>query len=654
MTYRFILVLLLLLAYSKNYAQEVIPLYDGKPPGSEDWSWSEQTSTENLFRTEVVYNVSQPTLTAYLPPKEAANGTAVIIAPGGAFHILSIKSEGRDVARWLNSQGVAAFVLKYRVVRSMTDDPVQELTAKMQDFEELDKVNAPVVKLATQDGLKAMEYVRNNAQTLNVDPDRIGFMGFSAGATLTMSVVYNAEEKNRPNFVAPIYAYEPGIYGSEIPEVKTPIFLAVAGDDQLGMMPYSINIYRKWFDAGQPAELHIYEKGGHGFGMRRNGLPTDSWYKRLEDWMEMHELLPPPAAPAGPFQRIPTPNDTLQSIRVMADGQVRFSIYAPEAESVTVSGDFPGGFPALALQQDFNGVWSAVTPSAVPPDLYSYDFRVDGLKVLDPKNPQYKESENGLSNVITIPGDEADYLAIKDVPHGKVEMVWFPSPVTGNTGRLHVYTPPGYEKMTEQLPVLYLQHGGGDNDASWTTVGKANFILDNLLAEGKIKPMVVVMPMGHPTSGFFMEAGTDKDPYYAQLFQDIIPYIESHYRVSADPADRAYAGLSMGGLQALNIALFHPEKFGYVLPLSTGYFPPQLKELEAKYSQQLRNPAINKLRLFWISMGGEQDIAYQNGQNTLALLDKYGIKYQTNDYPAGHTFLTWRHDLLTFAPLLFR
>lgn len=219
---------------------------------------------------------------------------------------------------------------------------------------------------------------------------------------------------------------------------------------------------------------------------------------------------------------------------------------------------------------------------------------------------------------------------------------------------MHIYTPPGYEKMKNKLPVLYLQHGGGDNDAAWTTAGRANFILDNLLAEGKIIPMVVVMPMGHPAPGFHMEPGVDADPYYKQLFTDIIPYVELHYNVSAKREDRAFAGLSMGGIQALNIALFAPEKFSYVLPLSTGYFPQQLKSLEEKNSSALKNPQINKLKLFWIAMGGEKDIAYQNGKNVNALLDKYGIHYVTNSYPAGHTFITWRHNLYEFAPLLFR
>ena len=356
---------------------------------------------------------------------------------------------------------------------------------------------------------------------------------------------------------------------------------------------------------------------------------------------------------AQPFRGNPTPNDTLHSVRVLSDNAVVLSIYAPKASDVSVSGDFPAGFPALKLTKGDNSIWS-VRLDSLTPDVYTYDFTIDGVKTFDPKNPVYKEGENGLSNLFELPGKEEGYCAIKNVPHGKVETVWFASPTLGNTGRMHVYTPPGYEKMNNKLPVLYLQHGGGDNDAAWTTAGRANFIMDNLLAEGKIKPMIVVMPMGHPAPGFHMEPGINADPYYKQLFNDIIPYIESHYNVSGKREDRAFAGLSMGGIQALNIGLFSPEKFSYVLPLSTGYFPDQLKALETNYSTALKNPEINKLKLFWIAMGGEKDIAYANGKNVLALFDKYGIHYTTSTYPAGHTFITWRHNLYEFAPLLFK
>jgi lysophospholipase L1-like esterase/dienelactone hydrolase len=272
-------------------AQQVIKLYDGKPKGSENWTWSEQTSTKNLFNTEVVYNVVEPSITAYLPPKDLATGTAIIVAPGGAFHTLSINSEGVDVAKWLNSKGIAAFVLKYRVARSFTEDPIKEIMGKMQNFKTLDEENAPIVPLAMTDGLTAVKYVRDHAKEMDIDPNKIGFMGFSAGGTLTMSVVYNGTDENRPNFVAPIYAYEPAIIGSTVPTAKTPIFVAVAGDDQLGMMPMSINIYKKWFDAKQASELHVYQKGGHGFGMRKQNLPTDTWYERFGEWLKLQGYL---------------------------------------------------------------------------------------------------------------------------------------------------------------------------------------------------------------------------------------------------------------------------------------------------------------------------------------------------------------------------
>lgn len=282
--------LLLFLSLQSLYAQEVIKLYDGVAPGSENATWSEQVSTQNMFKTEVVYNVSDPSLIAYFPPKHLTTGTAVIIAPGGSFHTLSINSEGKDVAKWLNSKGIAAFVLKYRVAPSFTDDPVKEIMNKMGDPKTLDIENAPYVKLATQDGIKAMEYVREHASEMKIDPNKIGFMGFSAGGTLAMSVAYSAPQSSKPNFLAPIYAYQPAVLGSEIPLTKTPIFITVAGDDELNMMPMSISIYKKWFDAGQPSELHIYEKGGHGFGMHTQKLPVDTWYKRFDDWLWTHGL----------------------------------------------------------------------------------------------------------------------------------------------------------------------------------------------------------------------------------------------------------------------------------------------------------------------------------------------------------------------------
>jgi enterochelin esterase family protein len=347
------------------------------------------------------------------------------------------------------------------------------------------------------------------------------------------------------------------------------------------------------------------------------------------------------------------PGDTLQSVRISGDRSVVLSIYAPKASEVTVTGDFRQDNRPLSLSKGADGVWSVMIKD-LRPDIYSYDFRVDGIQTYDQRNSDLIEMENNLSNIFEVPGPEGDYCAIKPVPHGNVIKNWMHSNTLKKTIRFHVYTPPGYEKMREKLPVLYLQHGGGANDATWLTIGRANFILDNLLAEGRIKPFVVVMPMGHPTPGMHFDLGLGGDKYYQILFNEIMPYVETNYNVSDKRYDKAYSGLSMGGLQALNIALFAPEKFGYVLPLSTGYFPPQVKELEEKHATALQNPEINKLKLFWIAMGGETDIAYQNGNNVNAVFDKYGIKYTKATYPAGHTYITWRHNLHTFAPLLFK
>ena len=184
--------------------QQVVKLYEQKPSESSHWTWEEDSSATNLWNTKVVYNVVDPTLQIYLPPYYLANGTAVIVAPGGAFHTLSIDNEGRKVAEWLNSKGVAAFVLKYRLARSYTDDPVSELMAKMANLVELEKVTDSVVPLAMKDGLTAIEYVRNHASDFEVDSNKIGIMGFSAGATLAMSVAYNGSDRNKPNFVVPV------------------------------------------------------------------------------------------------------------------------------------------------------------------------------------------------------------------------------------------------------------------------------------------------------------------------------------------------------------------------------------------------------------------------------------------------------------------
>jgi len=288
-----LLALFLICLNSAANSQKVIPLYNGRPPGSENWNWDERENAKNIWNTRVVYNVAQPTLTAYLPPEANATGTAVIIAPGGAFHTLSIDSEGIDVAKWLNTKGVAAFVLKYRVVHMDTDDPIGTLMKKMGNFKKLDEENDSVVTMAVADGLKAIEHVRSHAAEYNVNPKRIGFMGFSAGGTVTMGTVFNSNAANRPDFAAPVYAYMNALKNQTIPADAPPLFICAATDDQLGLASHSSNLYNAWIGAKKEAELHMYVKGGHGFGMRKMDNPTETWIERFGDWLDVHGLLWP-------------------------------------------------------------------------------------------------------------------------------------------------------------------------------------------------------------------------------------------------------------------------------------------------------------------------------------------------------------------------
>jgi acetyl esterase/lipase len=281
--------ILCLFCMSVSAQNKVVRLYEGPAPGSENWKQQEKENNNNAWQTRIVYNVAQPTLTVFPPdPAEEANGTAVVIAPGGAFHALSIDSEGFDVARWLNSKGVTCFVLKYRLVESKTDDPVKELQAKgPKGIQEA----APVILLAAADGLKAVEHVRSRAKEYNVNPDRVGIIGFSAGGTVAASVAYNYTAASRPNFVAPIYLYyAPGLK-KDVPADAPPMFILAATDDQLGLAPHSISLYNDWTAAKKPAELHLYSKGGHGFGMRKQNLPSDGWISLFADWLGAQGLL---------------------------------------------------------------------------------------------------------------------------------------------------------------------------------------------------------------------------------------------------------------------------------------------------------------------------------------------------------------------------
>lgn len=270
---------------------EIIPLWPPSVSGSADRTQLEQEMSAPppiSFRT--VRNVTQPTLTVLLPHPSVAIGTAVIICPGGAFHSLAIDHEGMDVARWLSTRGVAAFVLKYRLLPTeVSDEDFQRRVEEtLSDLNKMREVTRQIGPLAIADGQQAMKVVRQRASTWSIDPNRIGIMGFSAGGRVTIGVALEHDADSRPNFAAPIY----GALWEDItvPADAPPLFMALANDDELAVEP-GLALYSAWRAAGHPVELHIYAQGGHGFGMRKQGLPADHWIDRFGEWLQIQGFL---------------------------------------------------------------------------------------------------------------------------------------------------------------------------------------------------------------------------------------------------------------------------------------------------------------------------------------------------------------------------
>ncbi|HPF52422.1 MAG TPA: alpha/beta hydrolase-fold protein [Draconibacterium sp.] len=349
------------------------------------------------------------------------------------------------------------------------------------------------------------------------------------------------------------------------------------------------------------------------------------------------------AVQAQMFNRTPTPNDTLHSTKVLANGDVVFRIYAPNAKDVTIGGDIVPWGTKLESKKAENGVWTITVPR-VKTGTYRYNFVVDGVKVYDPKAPEaYKTS----ALVDVLPNGEKEFFALReDVPHGAVSAIQYYSKTTKTMRNMQVWTPPGYNAKNNKLPVFYLIHGGGDSELAWPGVGRAGIIMDNLLAEGKCKDMIVVMPDG----------GMDVALFVQDFVNDLIPYIESNYNVYKDADHRALAGLSMGGLDVLESFMARPDMFAYINVMSSGWFADN-KEMYEKGDKRLAEiaPTLNKTVKYLIfTQGGPEDIAYANGKEMLKVFDKNGIKYDFSEMPGGHTWPVWRNDLKNFAPKLFK
>ncbi len=334
-----------------------------------------------------------------------------------------------------------------------------------------------------------------------------------------------------------------------------------------------------------------------------------------------------------------SPNDSLVSFQVNDDGSATFRLFAPEAKKVELGGDIR----AEKIERADNGVWRLTTHQNIPPSVYRYFFNVDGMRVNDPKNPMVADFR---PMVEIVPKGDTLFWQKKEVPHGLMSMVYYDSDVTNSTRRMFVWTPPGYFSKKEKLPVLYLIHGGGDNDTNWPGQGKAGWILDNLFAEGKIEPMVVVMPDG----------SISVDVFARDLATNIVPYIEANFSVHTDAAHRALAGLSMGGLEVLETIIHYPDQFSYVNVMSSGWWTNHPENYN-KYESLIKEAAPklkSTLKYFIFTCGGSTDGASTNTPPTRNLFTKYGVESDFSEMEGGHTMYVWRHDLHRFAQKIFR
>ena len=354
---------------------------------------------------------------------------------------------------------------------------------------------------------------------------------------------------------------------------------------------------------------------------------------------------------------------------------VTFRFKAPKAVRVQLTGDFlpvqknakfeaPG---IVDLKEGQEGVWEYTTPEPLKPELYSYSFIVDGLRMNDPANVYLIRDVSTLTNVFIIGGDRADFYKVNPVPHGTVSRIWYDSPALGLERRMTVYTPAGYETSGKRYPVLYLLHGMGGDEEAWISLGRTAQILDNLIAQGKAKPMIVVMPNGNASQeaapgessrGMVpptMQLPKTMEGSYEQAFPEIVKFIDKNYRTIKSKSGRAIAGLSMGGFHSLHISKQYPDMFNYIGLFSAAIMPnkevssPIYENMGGKLKVQFdKNPA-----LYWIAIG-KTDFLYKANEEYRKLLDKKGYKYTYYESDEGHIWRNWRIYLTEFVPMLFR
>jgi len=358
------------------------------------------------------------------------------------------------------------------------------------------------------------------------------------------------------------------------------------------------------------------------------------------------------------------------SPEITPDNKITFRVFAPEAKKVTIGGNWMSGMGTqVEMMRNDTGMYQ-LTIDPLPSEMYSYSYFVDGVKTVDPNNTIVVRDGTRNESMFMVPGDKANLYAVGDVPHGTLQKVWYSSPTLSLTRLMYVYTPAGYNESNEKLPVFYLLHGGGGDEDAWTTLGRTPQILDNLIASGKAKPMIVVMTNGNPgdaaspgaapaksvSGGQNSPVGMGSGKFEESLVRDVIPFIEKNYRVIANKDNRAVSGLSMGGIQTLYLSNNHPEMFSYFGVMSMGLV--DMSRFGGKNDPQERIKGLEKLKashpkLYWIGCGKE-DFLFQSVQDLRKFLDENKFPYEYRESEGGHTWTNWRIYLSEFAPRLFK
>jgi enterochelin esterase-like enzyme len=363
------------------------------------------------------------------------------------------------------------------------------------------------------------------------------------------------------------------------------------------------------------------------------------------------------------------------SPEINADQTVTFRIKAPDAEEVSITGSLDGenAFANITydMQKENNGMWTFTTP-VLPSEFYRYHFTVDGVRTVDPANSHAIRDVANISNVFLIEDGIADLYKVNDVVHGSISYRWYDSPGNGKMRRLAVYLPPGYEKSTSKYPVLYLLHGIGGDEEAWLGSGRASQIMDNLIAQGKVKPMIVVMPNGNVSQDAAPGEGSEgfvkptfrlphtMDGKFEETFIDIMTFVEDNYRTIPTKEGRAIAGLSMGGFHTANISLYYPNTFDYVGLFSSalGVQPPNNNTSSPVYQnrdEKLKQQMNNGYKLYWMGMGvDDMEMIYKGNADFRKEMDDIGMKYEYVETEGGHTWNNWRNYLSIFAQKLFK